>query len=149
MSDDPKEKQPEDKAGNTVPWVPDDEYRRNPARDALGRSRPSRTVETSEVLSPLPSNTVPFVPHDDYSMNPHIYARRPRPNAAVLDTANQVVLPRLPIRSGKAVRYVDFGFTAAKEFWAEVVLPAYECFKAEPSRGKAIIAALAAWHIQD
>jgi hypothetical protein len=32
------------------------------------------------------------------------------------------------------------------ELW---VLPAYECFKAEPSRGKAIMASFPAWHIQD
>jgi hypothetical protein len=50
---------------------------------------------------------------------------------------------------GKMVRYVDFGFTSAEEFWTEVVLPAYECFKAEPTRGKAIMACFPAWHIQD
>ena len=31
----------------------------------------------------------------------------------------------------------------------EVVLPAYECFKADPIRGKAIMASFAAWHIQE
>jgi hypothetical protein len=94
-----------------------------------------------------PGNTVPFVP-DASSMNPHIY-RTWRPNAAALDTNNQV-FPPLPLRtSGRAVQYVDFGFTSAREFWDEVVLPAYECFKAEPSRGKAIIASFPAWHIQD
>jgi hypothetical protein len=49
----------------------------------------------------------------------------------------------------RAVKYVDFGFTSAREFWDEVVLPAYESFKAEPSRGKAIMASFPAWHIQD
>jgi hypothetical protein len=97
-----------------------------------------------------PGNTVPFVPDDASSMNPHIHDRsRWRPNAAALDTNNQV-FPPLPISNrGKTVQYVDFGFTSAKEFWDEVVLPAYECFKTEPSRGKAIIASFAAWHIHD
>jgi len=95
-----------------------------------------------------PGNTVPFIP-DDHSRNPHLYARPWRPNAAALDTNNQV-FPPLPLRStGRAVQYVDFGFTSAQEFWAEVVLPAYECFKAEPTRGKAIMACFPAWHIQD
>lgn len=46
-------------------------------------------------------------------------------------------------------KYVDFGFTSAREFWDEVVLPAYEGFKAQPTRGKAIMASFAAWHIQE
>jgi hypothetical protein len=93
-----------------------------------------------------PANTVPWVP-DESSMNPHLYRAR-RPNAAALDTNNQV-LPPLPLRTtGRAVQYVDFGFTSAREFWDEVVLPAYECFKAEPTRGKAIMACFPAWHIQ-
>jgi hypothetical protein len=64
--------------------------------------------------------------------------------------SNNEVFPPLPLRaSGRVVQYVDFGFTSAREFWDEVVLPAYECFKAEPSRGKAIMASFPAWHIQD
>jgi hypothetical protein len=59
----------------------------------------------------------------------------------------------IPLRASgstvKSLKYVDFGFTSAREFWDEVVLPAYECFKAEPTRGKAIMASFAAWHIQD
>jgi hypothetical protein len=94
-----------------------------------------------------PGNTVPWVP-DDYSMNRHLYLPR-RPNAAALDTNNQV-LPPLPLRTaGRAVQYVDFGFTSAREYWDEVVLPAYERFQAEPSRGNAIPASLLAWHIQE
>ena len=95
-----------------------------------------------------PGNTVPFVP-DDSSTNPHIYRRIWRPNAAVLASNNEV-FPPLPLRaSGRAVQYVDFGFSSAREFWDEVVLPAYACFKAEPSRGKAIMASFPAWHIHD
>jgi hypothetical protein len=94
-----------------------------------------------------PGNTVPWVP-DDSSINPHLY-RVPRRNVAALDTNNQV-FPPLPLRTtSRAVRYVDFGFTSAREFWDEVVLSAYECFKAEPTRGKAIMACFPAWHIQE
>ena len=96
-----------------------------------------------------PSNIVPFVPLDDYSMNPHLYIHAWRTNAAVLNTNNQV-FPPLPLRTtGRAVQYVDFGFTSAREFWTEVVLPAYERFQAEPTRGNAIMACFPAWHIQD
>ena len=68
MSDDREEKkdtagakqQPEGEPSNTVPWVPDDEYRRNPARDALGRWRPSRAVlDTNDVFPPSRSVIVP------------------------------------------------------------------------------------------
>jgi len=94
-------------------------------------------------------NTVPFVPADAYSINPHLLARAWRPNAAALDTNSQV-LPPLPLRTtGKAVQYVDFGFNSAQEFWDELVLPAYEDFQAAPTRRHAIMAAFAAWHIQD
>ena len=82
-----------------------------------------------------PGDTVPFVPSDDHSMNPHLYARAWRPNAAALDTNNHV-FPPLPLRTtGRAVQYVDFDFTSAQEFWAEVVLPPYEAFQAAPTRG--------------
>ena len=49
--------------------------------------------------------------------------------------------------SNKTVVYVDFGFTSAEQFWAEVVLPAYERFKAEASRANAIDASVHAWHV--
>jgi hypothetical protein len=95
-----------------------------------------------------PGHTVPWAP-DDYSINQHIYAHRRRPNAAALDTSNQVS-PPLPLRTtDKVVQYVDFGFTSAREFWTEVVLLAYECFKAEPTRGKAIMTCFPACHILD
>jgi hypothetical protein len=59
------------------------------------------------------------------------------------------ILAAVQSARGKTVQYIDFGFTSAREFWDEVVLPAYECFKANPSRGSAIIASFPAWHIQD
>jgi hypothetical protein len=68
MSDDRKERkdtagakqQPEGESSNTVPWVPDDEYRMNPARDVLSRWRPSRAVlDTNEVVPPLRNVIVP------------------------------------------------------------------------------------------
>jgi hypothetical protein len=49
--------------------------------------------------------------------------------------------------SNKTVVYVDFGFTSAEQFWAEVVLPAYERFKADASRANAIDASVHAWHV--
>ena len=110
---------------------------------------PHPTVEQQQEPEREPSNTVPFIPYDDSSMNPHIYRRR-RPTAAVLDPNSQVFSPLLNNR-GKTVRYVNFGFSsaAAKEYWAEVLLPAYERFNAEPSRGNAIMASLPAWHIHE
>jgi hypothetical protein len=96
-----------------------------------------------------PDNIVPWVP-DDTSMNPHLSAAHTRRrNAAALDTNNEV-FPPLPLRiTGRAVQYVDFGFTSAREYWTELVLPAYEDFKAEPTRRNAIMACFPAWHIQD
>jgi hypothetical protein len=119
MSNDPKEKE--------AP-APAAEYEQEPARE--------------------PGNTVPFVPYDD-SMNPAIYARAAFRGAGGLDTDSQVFPPLLNTNRGKTVQYVDFGFTSAREYWGEVVLPAYECFRADPSRGKAIIASFPAWHILD
>jgi hypothetical protein len=121
--------------------------------DPKEKETPEPTVDHKQEPEREPGNTVPFVPfvpYDDASMNPHIYARRWRPTAAMLDTNNsQVFPPLLNPNRGKTVHYVDFGFTSAREYWAEVVLPAYECFKADPSRGKAIIASFPAWHVQD
>ena len=120
--------------------------------DPKEKEAPEPTVEHKQEPEREPGNTVPFVPYDDSSMNPHIYARSLwRPNAAVLDTNNQVFPPLLNNNRGKAVRYVNFGFSsaAAKEYWAEVLLPAYERFNAEPSRGNAIMASLPAWHIHE
>src|ERR1700720_33066 len=113
--------------------------------DPKEKEAPEPTVEHKQEPEREPGNTVPFVPYDDTAMNQHIYARSLwRPNAAVLDTNNQVFPPLLNNNRGKAVRYVNFGFSsaAAKEYWAEVLLPAYERFNAEPSRGNAIMASL-------
>jgi hypothetical protein len=117
--------------------------------DPKEKEAPVPSVEQIQEPEHVPGKTVPFVPYDDYSMNSHLYLRRRRSNAAALDTNNQVFPPLLNTNRGKTVQYVDFGFTSAREYWAEVVLPAYECFKADPSRGKAIIASFPAWHIQD
>jgi hypothetical protein len=70
-------------------------------------------------------------------------------DAAQRRKKNMAAIFALQSARGKTVRYIDFGFTSAREFWGEVVLPAYESFKANPSRGNAIIASLLAWHIQD
>jgi hypothetical protein len=91
---------------------------------------------------------MPFVPYD-FSMNPQIYARRWRPNAAALDTNNQVFPSLLNNNRGKTVRYVNFGFRSAEDYWLEVLLPAYERFNAEPSRGNGIMVSFPAWHIQE
>jgi hypothetical protein len=69
---------------------------------------------------------------------------------SVVGQSSRVFPPPVPnINRGRTVQYVDFGFTSAREYWDEVVIPAYECFKENPSRGNAIIASLPAWHIQD
>src|SRR6516225_9760322 len=108
-----------------------------------------------------PVNTAPFVPSSGDTANMiaiQVAQRHPASAAAIV--APQELPPQpLPVLSAgiqgavgarkKRVQYVDFGFTSAQEFWDEVVLPAYECFKAEPSRGKAIMACFPAWHIQD
>lgn len=47
------------------------------------------------------------------------------------------------------VLYIDFKFTSAKEFWAELVVPAYERFKAEPIRANAIDVSVHAWHVHE
>jgi hypothetical protein len=49
----------------------------------------------------------------------------------------------------RPVKYVDFGFASAREFWAEVVVPACERFNLEPNRANAITASLHAWHVHD
>lgn len=116
--------------------------------DPKEKEAPAPTVEDKQEPEREPGNTVPFVPYDDSSMNPHIYIRTAFRGAGGLDTNSQIFPPLLRA-SGRTVQYVDFGFSSAREFWDEVVLPAYECFKAEPSRGRAIIASFPAWHIQD
>jgi len=108
-----------------------------------------------------PVNTAPFVPSsgDTANMIAIQVAQRHQASAAAIVAPQELPPQPLPVLSAgiqgavgarkKRVQYVDFGFTSAQEFWDEVVLPAYECFKAEPSRGKAIMACFPAWHIQD
>jgi hypothetical protein len=50
---------------------------------------------------------------------------------------------------GETVRYVDFGFTSAREYWTEVAQPAYEGFVNDQTRGNAIVACLALWPLHD
>ena len=49
----------------------------------------------------------------------------------------------------KGLRYVDFGFESAKEFWFDVVLPAHERFRSVPSRANAMDAATHLWHFHE
>jgi hypothetical protein len=63
-------------------------------------------------------------------------------------TADADVLPTIRL-SNKTVRYVDFGFRSAEEFWAEVVMSSYERFKAEPTRANALTASGHAWHVHE
>jgi len=48
-----------------------------------------------------------------------------------------------------ADREVKLGLTSAKEYWAEIVLPAYAQFQAEPNRANAVNAAVTAWHVHE
>jgi hypothetical protein len=95
----------------------------------------------------------PFVQNDDSShliaAAAHARRQRWRMNPALYMNNNPMFPPLLDNNRGKTVHYVDFGFTSAREYWEEVVLPAYECFRADPIRGKAIIASFPAWHMQD
>lgn len=51
--------------------------------------------------------------------------------------------------SNKAVQYVDFGITSARQFWDENVVPVSERFKAQPNRANAIDASVSAWHVHE
>jgi hypothetical protein len=116
--------------------------------DRKEEEAPAPPVEHKQDPQGEPGNAVPFVPYiDDTNMRP-IFVRR-RPSSAALDANNQV-FPPLPLATrGRTVQYVDFGFTSAREFWSELVLPSHERFKADPSRANAMIASLVAWHVQD
>ena len=47
------------------------------------------------------------------------------------------------------VRYVDLGFTSARQFWIEVGLPAYKRFIDDPNGRTAIEAACQSWHVHE
>jgi hypothetical protein len=98
-------------------------------------STETATTGDTTTAGPLPGSSV-IVPPQEWPWHP----------SPVVSSPPQGLLN---ISRGKTVQYVDFGFTSAREYWAEVVLPAYECFKSDPCRGKAIIASFPAWHIQD
>jgi hypothetical protein len=48
-----------------------------------------------------------------------------------------------------SVRYIDFGFTCARDFWQELVLPSYAQFEADPNRASAITASILAWQMHE
>jgi hypothetical protein len=86
----------------------------------------------------------PFVQNTDFShvavAAAHAQRQRWYQNAS-LYMNNQTPLP-LVVLSGK-VRYVDFGFTSAREYWTEVAEPSYERFINDESRASAILAFMA------
>lgn len=47
----------------------------------------------------------------------------------------------------RTVHSVDLGFTSAKQFWAEVVVTAYQRFEAAPTRVSAFETAVSSWHL--
>jgi hypothetical protein len=48
-----------------------------------------------------------------------------------------------------SLQYIDLGWTSAKEFWSEVVLPDYEQFVDVGTMRDSVHAALTAWHLHD
>jgi hypothetical protein len=53
----------------------------------------------------------------------------------------------MALKKKKEVQYIDFGYESAEQFWAELVLPAYERFQSTPNRQSAIEASVPAWHV--
>ena len=47
------------------------------------------------------------------------------------------------------VRFIDFGYSTAREFWNDVTCPAFARFAATPTKQHAIESALSAWHVVD
>ena len=47
------------------------------------------------------------------------------------------------------VKYVDFGYASANEYWTELVIPAHDAFRSEPNRQNAIRVSIHAWHLHD
>jgi hypothetical protein len=47
------------------------------------------------------------------------------------------------------VQYIDLGINSDKQFWTEIVLPAYERFRSVPNGQHAIEASILAWHALD
>ena len=93
-----------------------------------------------------PENLPPFVPNDDSANFVALSRRRSIQMAGhgALITNAEVFPPLL----GR-LRYVDFGFTSAREYWTEVAQPAYERFVNDQTRGNAIMACLALWPLHD
>jgi hypothetical protein len=82
----------------------------------------------------------PFVQNNDSS---HLIAaahprRRWRINRSLY--MNNQPLPPLPVLNG--VRYVDLGFSSARQYWTEVAEPAYDRFVKDETRWNAIAAFL-------
>jgi hypothetical protein len=51
--------------------------------------------------------------------------------------------------ASKTVLYIDFGYTSARQYWVENVMPAYDKFQAQPNGATAIDASIPAWHVHD
>jgi hypothetical protein len=49
----------------------------------------------------------------------------------------------------RSVREVDFGYSTAREYWSEIVLPSYERFRENQKRYTAIEASWPAWHVHE
>lgn len=49
----------------------------------------------------------------------------------------------------RSVRYVDLGYSSAREWWDEVGLPAHRRFVDEGSRQTAVDACMHAWHVHE
>lgn len=51
--------------------------------------------------------------------------------------------------SNRSVRYIDFGYTSAREYWDEIGVPAHQRFLAAQNRQEAIGASFPAWHVHE
>ncbi|MGC1305121.1 MAG: hypothetical protein WA840_22360 [Caulobacteraceae bacterium] len=101
-----------------------------------------------EITKPQPSDSAPenLPPFVDDSANFVALSSRALMAGRGALTANAEVFPPL---LAKTVRYVDFGFTTVREYWAEVAEPAYQRFLNDETRGNAIAACLALWPLHD
>jgi hypothetical protein len=88
----------------------------------------------------------PFVQVEDSS---HLMAAAHARLAGLRANAVLSINDQSPLSLAGKVRYVDFGFSSAREYWAEVAEPAYERFLQDESRGNAITAFLVLWPLHD
>jgi hypothetical protein len=113
-----------------------------------GMPEDQKNEKTTEPnYSGTPENSVPFIPNDDSANSVALFSRS-RINTASMGTF--VTTPNaFPLNVVGTVRYVDFGFTSAREYWVEVAEPAYQRFVSDETRGNAIMACLALWPLLD